>query len=67
MRRIQAVAERRRNHILREILGELVEHTRDIAQRAREMSPEELERAQERLEWLAEEVWREAAKLVPSD
>jgi hypothetical protein len=67
MRRIQAVAERRRNHILREILGELVEHTRDIAQRAREMSPEELERAQERLEWRAEEVWREAAKLVPSD
>jgi hypothetical protein len=67
MKRGGAVAERRRNHTLREILGELVAHTRDIARRAREMTPEEMEHAQERLEWLAEEVWREAAKLEPPE
>ena len=52
--------ERRHNHTLREILGELVEHARDIAKRAATMTPEELEQAQERLEWLADEVWRVA-------
>jgi hypothetical protein len=46
---------------LREILEELVDHARDVAQRAPAMSPEELEQAQERLEWLADEVWRVAA------
>jgi hypothetical protein len=54
-------SERRHNHSLREILGELVEHARDVAQRAGTMTPEELEQAQERLEWLADEVWRAAA------
>jgi hypothetical protein len=63
MRRGEAVAERRRNHTLREILGELIEHARSIARQARQMTPEEMEHAQERLEWLAEEVWREAANL----
>lgn len=63
MKRGSAVAERRRNHALREILAELVTHTRDIARRAPEMTPEQMEHAQERLEWLAEEVWREAANL----
>lgn len=57
--------ERRQNHTLREILEELVLHARDIAQRARSMSPEDLERAQERLEWLADEVWRVAAGPEP--
>lgn len=57
--------ERRHNHTLREILGELVVHARDIAQRAGTMTPEQLERAQERLEWLADEVWRVAAGPEP--
>ena len=56
-------AERRHNHVLREILEELVGHARDIARRARSMSPEELQRAQARLEWLADEVGREATGL----
>lgn len=58
-------SERRHNHTLREVLGELVVHARDIAQRARTMSPEELEQAQERLEWLADEVWRVAVGSEP--
>jgi hypothetical protein len=53
-------AERRRNLTLREVLDELLEHTRDIARRAKEMTPQELEYAQQRLQWLADEVWRVA-------
>ena len=59
-------SERRHNHTLREVLDELVNHARDVAQRARSMSPEDLEQAQERLEWLADEVWRIATGPEPS-
>ncbi len=52
------VAERRRNRPLREVLDELLSHTRDIARRAKTMTPAELDYAQQRLEWLADEVWR---------
>ena len=52
--------ERRRNRPLREALDELLEHTRDITRRAKEMTPQELEYSQQRLEWLADEVWRVA-------
>ena len=55
-------AERRRNRTLREVLDELVSHVRDIARRARGMSPSELDYAQQRLEWLADEVWRLAVR-----
>ena len=58
--------ERRHNHVLREILEELVGHARVIARRARSMSPEELQRAQARLEWLADEVGREATGPKPT-
>lgn len=52
--------ERRANRPLREVLDELLEHARTIARGAREMTPQELEYAQQRLEWLADEVWRVA-------
>ncbi len=52
--------ERRRNRPLREVLDELLEHTRQIVRRGREMTPEELNYSQQRLEWLADEVWRVA-------
>lgn len=54
--------ERRRNPTLREVLDELVAHVRDIARRARSMSQDELDYAQQRLEWLADEVWRLAVR-----
>jgi hypothetical protein len=54
--------DRRHNRPLREVLDELVAHVRDIARRAPHMSPAELEYAQERLEWLADEVWRLAVR-----
>jgi len=57
--------ERRRNQPLRELLDELLQHTRDIARRAKEMTPQELEYSQQRLEWLADEVWRVAMGSEP--
>ena len=52
--------ERRSNRPLREVLDEFLEHTRMLVRRARDLSPAELEYAQQRLEWLADEVWRVA-------
>jgi hypothetical protein len=52
--------ERRHNEPLREVLDELLRHARDIARRARAMTPAEVDYAQQRLEWLADEVWRAA-------
>jgi hypothetical protein len=54
--------ERRQNRTLREVLDELVTHVRDIARHARSMPPSEVDYAQQRLEWLADEVWRIAVK-----
>ena len=55
-----AQGERRRNRPLREVLDELLSHTRDVARRAKTMTPAEVDYAQQRLEWLADEVWRVA-------
>jgi hypothetical protein len=57
--------ERRRNQTLREVLDELLEHTRTIVRRVKDMTPEELDYAQQRLEWLADEVWRLSAGAPP--
>jgi hypothetical protein len=53
--------ERRANHELREVLDELVQHVRVVARTLDTMTPPEVAYAQERLEWLADEVWRIAA------
>ncbi len=50
--------ERRRNLLLRDLLDELVEHVRNVTQSAPVMPLEELEYAQDRLEWLADEIWQ---------
>jgi len=52
--------ERRHNRPLREVLDDLLSHAREIARRAKRMTPAELDYAQQRLEWLADEVWRVA-------
>ena len=52
--------ERRAKRELREVLDELVEHVRYVARNVRTMSKQDLEYAEERLEWLADEVWRAA-------
>ena len=57
--------ERRQNRPLREVLDDLLAHARDIARRAKQMTPQELDYAQQRLEWLADEVWRTATGAEP--
>ena len=59
------VSERRANRELREVLDELVEHVRYVARNVRTMSKQDLEYAEERLEWLADEVWRAATDEPP--
>ncbi|MBI1722994.1 MAG: hypothetical protein HYR48_03690 [Gemmatimonadetes bacterium] len=54
--------ERRANRELREVLDELVEHVRYVARNVRTLSKQDLEYAEERLEWLADEVWRAATE-----
>ncbi|UCD23264.1 MAG: hypothetical protein JSW51_09415 [Gemmatimonadota bacterium] len=50
--------ERRSNHALREVLDELIEHVRTISQSRDGLAQNQIEYAQERLEWLADEIWR---------
>ena len=57
--------ERRHNYTLREILDEFFQHARNVASRVATMTPEEREQAQQRLEWLADEVWRIASSGEP--
>jgi len=52
--------ERRTNRELREVLDELVEHVRYVARNVGTLSRQDLEYAEQRLEWLADEVWRVA-------
>lgn len=58
--RLKKPPERRQNRPLREVLDDLLTHAREIARRAKAMTPAELDYAQQRLEWLADEVWRVA-------
>jgi hypothetical protein len=48
-------------------LDELLLHAREIARRSKTMTPAELDYAQQRLEWLADEVWRVATGGVPPE
>jgi hypothetical protein len=57
---VQGGGERRANRELREVLNELVDHVRYVARNVRTMPKQDIEYAEERLEWLAEEVWRAA-------
>lgn len=54
--------ERRVNHVLREVLDELIQHVRDLSNRRDELSQQEVDYAQERLLWLADEIWDLALK-----
>ena len=63
----KAREERRHNQPLREALDELLLHSREVARRAKAMTAAELDYAQQRLEWLADEVWRLATGAEPSE
>jgi len=49
--------DRRQRRVLREVLDELIDHVRDVSKRRSELSDSEIDYAQERLNWLADEVW----------
>lgn len=55
--------ERRANRELREVLDELVEHVRYVARNIRTMPRHDIDEAEERLVWLADEVWRSATEV----
>jgi hypothetical protein len=64
--RKKEIPERRRNRPLREVLDEFLSHARDLSRRAKDMTPAEIDYAQQRLEWLADEVWRVATGTEPT-
>ena len=50
--------DRREKIILREVVDDFIAHVRDVSGRGSDMSPEEIQHAQQRMQWLADEVWR---------
>ena len=54
----QSPSERRVKLVLREVLDELIDHVKDLSNRRGELSAEEIDYAQQRLQWLADEVWQ---------
>lgn len=59
--------ERRSNHVLREVLDELIDHIRNVARYRETMPPQEIQYAQQRLEWLADELWRLSTEESPDE
>ena len=58
----EMAGERRHNQTLRELLDELIVMVRVVSRTSSQMSPDELAYAQQRMEWLADEVWRSATQ-----
>jgi len=50
--------ERRQNVALRELLDELIQLSRHLSNHAPSLAASELAYARDRLEWLADEIWR---------
>ncbi|MFL5614257.1 MAG: hypothetical protein ACJ796_11405 [Gemmatimonadaceae bacterium] len=55
----RASGERRRNVALRELLDEMIQLSRHLSNHAPTLPSNELAYARERLEWLADEIWRQ--------
>lgn len=53
-------SERRQNQTLRELLDELITLVRSVSRAAPKMKSDELSYAQQRMEWLVDEIWRNA-------
>ena len=58
-------AERRQNLALRELLDEMIQLSRHLAHRAATLPESELTYARNRLEWLADEIWRQVTGDAP--
>ena len=57
--------ERRTNRTLRELLDELIGLVRHLARHSSHMSQVELDYTQQRMEWLADEIWTAAVSAEP--
>jgi hypothetical protein len=57
--------ERRQNVALRELLDEMIQLSRHLASRARTLPDGDLTYARKRLEWLADEIWRQVTDDAP--
>jgi len=53
-----SAGERRQNVALRELLDEMIQLSRHLSNHAATLPANELAYARERLEWLADEIWR---------
>lgn len=53
--------ERRHNVVLRELLDEMIQLSRHLSNHAPTLAANELAYARERLEWLADEIWRQVS------
>lgn len=51
--------ERRQNIALRELLDEMIQLSRHLSNHAPTLPANELSYARDRLEWLADEIWRQ--------
>lgn len=58
-------SERRQNLALRELLDEMIQLSRHLARRAATLPEPELTYARQRLEWLADEIWRQVSGDAP--
>jgi glutamate dehydrogenase/leucine dehydrogenase len=54
--------DRRERRELRELLDEMIAHVRALTREHRAMAADDLHYAQQRLEWLADEIWRSATE-----
>jgi hypothetical protein len=54
----ESAGERRQNVALRELLDEMIQLSRHLSNHAATLPANELAYARERLEWLADEIWR---------
>jgi hypothetical protein len=55
----RVTGERRQNVALRELLDEMIQLSRHLANRAASLPESELTYARKRLEWLGDEIWRQ--------
>ncbi|PYP64811.1 MAG: hypothetical protein DMD26_12695 [Gemmatimonadetes bacterium] len=58
--------ERRQNVVLRELLDEMIQLSRHLSNHAPTLQAGELTYARERLEWLADEIWRQVTAENPT-
>jgi len=58
--------ERRQNVVLRELLDEMIQLSRHLSNHAPTLPAGELTYARERLEWLADEIWRQVTAENPT-